>query len=494
MPAPEEPKGSLTRKVIVVLVILLAVGAAVWKIHNNTVTQNQTAAKMAAAADRPIPVQVSPVVQKTMPIYLTELGTVTAFNTVTLKSRVDGQLLRVNVREGQAVKQGQLVAEIDPAPYQAALAQAQGQLVKDQANAANAHAEAARYTALYQAGVVSKESQQAQLSTSGQAQGSIDADQAAIQAAKVNLAYTKIASPINGVVGLRLVDPGNIVHASDTTGLLVVTQLQPITVIFTLPEDQLPQVLELTRGGNRLTVEAYDRSGTTHLASGHVLTVDNQIDPTTGTVKVKAVFDNKDGALFPNQFVNVRLILQQRPNALVIPAASLQTGSDGNFVFLVKEGTPPGSQQSGDKANGSTSAAKPQNAAKPGRSGGAQRIKSNAYVTAQPVKVDLTEGTQVILNGGLKAGDLVVVDGQEKLKDGSRVDAKPAMKKAANTGDTSDKQMGLTDNEVSGKIPNPAGANLASPNGHGQLGLDAARRHKLGQSVPGTGQAKGQQP
>jgi len=200
LPEPEEPKGSVTRKVIVVLVVLLAIVAAVWKIHNNTVTENKTAAKLAAAADRPVPVQVSPVVKKTMPIYLTGLGTVTAYNTVTLKSRVDGQLLRVNVREGQAVKQGQLIAEIDPKPYQAALAQAQGQLVKDQASAANAHAEAARYTALYQAGVVSKESQQAQLSTSGQAQGSIDADQAAIEAARVNLGYTKIISPINGVV------------------------------------------------------------------------------------------------------------------------------------------------------------------------------------------------------------------------------------------------------------------------------------------------------
>ena len=216
---------------------------------------------------------------------------------------------------------GQLLMEIDPAPYQAALAQAQGQLAKDQANANNAQAEAQRYTALREAGVVSRESEQSQLSAAGQAAGSLLSDQAAIQAAKVNLAYTHIASPINGVVGLRQVDAGNIVHSADTTGLLVITQLQPIAVIFTLPEDQLPEVLKLVRGGRSLAVEAYDRSSATHLATGSLLTVDNQIDTATGTDKVKAVFPNTDNALFPNQFVNVRLVLEQRQDATVIPAA-----------------------------------------------------------------------------------------------------------------------------------------------------------------------------
>ena len=324
---PSDGKGSVIRKVLVVLVIAAAVGGAAWKIHDNTQTQTTTANRLNAAGDRPIPVTVVPVQQKTMPIYLTALGTVTAYNTVTIKTRVDGQLMSVPVREGQAVKQGQVLAEIDPKPYEAALAQAQGQLVKDQANAKNADAEAQRYTALLDAGVVSKESQQSQLSMSGQAAGSIASDEAAIQAAKVNVAYTRITSPIDGIVGLRQVDPGNIVHASDSTGLLLVTQLQPIAVIFTLPEDQLPEVLDLVRSGKKLDVEAYDRSETTHLASGTLLTLDNSIDPTTGTDKVKAVFPNKDGALFPNQFVNVRLILQQRQNAMVVPAAAIQTGS-----------------------------------------------------------------------------------------------------------------------------------------------------------------------
>ena len=342
IPAPEEPSGSGWRKWIVMLVIALVVGAAVWKIRSNTQEQQLTAAQMEAAQDVPTPVQVAAVQEKTMPIYLTELGTVTAYNTVTIKSRVDGQLMSVNVREGQPVKQGETLVQIDPKPYEAALAQAQGQLVKDQANAENAKAEAARYTALQQAGVVSKESQQAQISTAGQAEGSLAADRAAIEAAKVNLEYTKIVSPINGVVGLRQVDAGNIVHAADTTGLLVVTQLQPISVIFTLPEDQLPEVLKRTRAGDRLVVEAYDRSEATHIASGTVLTVDNEIDTTTGTVKVKAVFDNRDGALFPNQFVNVRLILQEKRDALVISAAALQTGVAGEFCLSAEEGTASG--------------------------------------------------------------------------------------------------------------------------------------------------------
>jgi multidrug efflux system membrane fusion protein len=401
------------------------VGAAVWKIRKNTQEQTAQGQKMAAMLDRATPVQTTVVQQKTMPIYLTALGTVTAYNTVTLKSRVDGQLIRVNVREGERVRQGQLLAEIDPAPYQAAVAQAEGQLAKDTAQNANDMAQSDRYKALFQAGVVSQENAQAQQAAAGQSSGSIKADQAAIQAAKVNLNYTKITSPINGVVGLRQVDPGNIVHASDTNGLLVVTQLEPITVIFTLPEDHLPDVLDLTRKGKKLAVEAYDRSGANHLATGSVLTVDNQIDTTTGTVKVKAVFDNKDGALFPNQFVNVRLILEQRPNTIVIPAAALLSGAQGSFVYLVKPGEPPAELQAANRPAGA------QGAAKGGRGGAGAAPGAGAnpngqkqapfYAEARTVTVDLTEGSQIILSGGVKAGDVIVVDGQEKLRNGSRV-------------------------------------------------------------------------
>lgn len=426
LPEPEKPAGSGFRKWIILLLIALVVGAAIWKIRKNTEEQTTQGQKMAAALDRPTPVQTLAVQQKTMPIFLTELGTVTAYYTVTVKSRVDGQLIQVSVHEGQAVKKGQLLAEIDPAPYQAALAQAKGQLARDQAQHANDQAQASRYTALYQAGVVSNENAQAQVAAAGQSGGAIQADQAAIQAAQVNLNYTKITSPIDGVVGLRLVDPGNIVHASDTNGLLVVTQLQPISVVFTLPEDHLPDVLDLTRKGKKLTVEAYDRSGTTHLATGTVLTVDNQIDTTTGTVKVKAIFDNKDGALFPNQFVNIRLILEQRPNAIVIPAAALLSGSQGSYVYVVKDGDPPASmrQQGGGSGAG---AGKVQHDGSGSSShtvsgsGSGGQNQPPHYVEVRAVKVDLTEGSQIILSSGVAAGEVVVVDGQEKLRNGSRV-------------------------------------------------------------------------
>jgi multidrug efflux system membrane fusion protein len=425
---PEEPKGSSARKWIIVLIVLAIIAGAVWKIRSNTQEVASQNSRLAAAGDRPVPVLMTTVEQKTMPIYLTGLGTVTAYNSVTIKSRVDGQLLQVPVREGQAVKKGQLLAQIDPAPYAAAVAQAEGMLVKDQANATNANAEAARYTALLQAGVVSKESQQTQVSSAGQMAGSIAADKAAIQAARVNLEYTRITSPIDGVVGLRQVDPGNIVHASDTTGLLLVTQLQPIAVIFTLPEDQLPQVQTVMRAGGRMVVDAYDRSNTTRLATGSLLTLDNQIDTTTGTVKAKAVFDNRDGMLFPNQFVNVRLVLQDRRDAIVIPAAALQTGSQGTFVYVVKPGQPPvDPNATGDAPSGSgprkakAAGAGSSGPGSPDAGGASGPPPAPYYVESRPVKVDLTEGTQVILLSGLSKGEQIVIDGQEKLKPNARV-------------------------------------------------------------------------
>jgi membrane fusion protein, multidrug efflux system len=482
-PEPEEPKGSGWRKWVVILVVVLAVGGAVWKIRKNTADQNLQNQRMSAAADRPIPVQVATVQQRTMPIYLTQLGTVTAYYTVTLKSRVDGQLISVPVREGQRVRKGQLLAEIDPAPYQAVLAQAEGQLARDQAQHVNDQAQAERYKSLFQAGVVSQENAQLQVAAAGQSGGAIQADQAAIQAAKVNLNYTKIVSPIDGVVGLRQVDPGNIVHASDTNGLLVVTQLEPITVVFTLPEDRLPDVLDLMRQGRKLAVEAYDRAGVTHLATGTVLTVDNQIDTTTGTVKVKAVFDNKDDALFPNQFVNVRLIMQERPNAIVIPAAAVQSGSQGNFVYVVKPGDPPADLQADRAPRGIAGGGKVRSA--PNKDGGAQggqgaggQNQPHFYVVAQPVKVDLTEGSRVILASGVSAGDEVVVDGQERLRNGSRVNPRQA------TSPNGSRAQGGTDNPGGSA---PAADGSASPRQGkrpGQQGFQGQQgeRHKGGTS------------
>jgi multidrug efflux system membrane fusion protein len=475
LPAPQKPvSGSKARKWIILLAILLAVAAVVWIIHRNGQKQAAQSQKMEAAANRPTPVQTQAVRQRTMPIYLTALGTVTAYNTVTIKTRVDGQLLRVNVREGQAVRKGQLLVEIDPGPYQAALAQAEGQLTKDQANARNADAEAARYTALYQAGVVSKESQQTQLSTAGQATGTIQADQAAIQAARVNLAYTRISSPIDGVVGLRQVDPGNIVHAADATGLLVVTQIHPIAVIFTLPEDVLPRVLQRTRAGQKLVVDAFDRSDSTHLATGSLLTVDNQIDVTTGTDKVKAVFDNHEGMLFPNQFVNIRLILEQQQNAIVVPSVAIQNGTQGNFVYVVKQGEPPADKQDNAETGGAAGA-KGTGGGTHGAAAGQQPTERQQggpsyYVEAVPVKVNLTEGAQVVLAGGVKQGDQIVVDGQEKLKDGSRVIPRA----------------------VQGNVPAAAGVGASSTKGTAQGAQSGGRAPKASQfetQKPGETQA-----
>ena len=446
-PEPPQESGSLGgwRMIGLILILAAAAGLGYWKLKGNKQEAADTANKAQQALNRAIPVTTAAVTARTMPIYLTALGTVTAYNTVTVKSRVDGQLLTVNVTEGQQVRQGQLLAVIDPRPYEAAEAQAEGQLAKDQATADYAKAEADRYGALYAAGVVSKDSQQVQQSSAGQSAGSLNADRAAIQAAKVNVAYTKITSPINGVVGLRQVDAGNIVHAADTTGLLVVTQLQPIAVIFTLPEDQLPTVIQTMRAGKKLVVEAYDRSDANHLATGTLLTLDNEIDTTTGTVKAKAVFDNKDGALFPNQFVNIRLILEERPNSLVMPATALQSGASGPFVYLLKPGAPPksaidddGSSADDSGAPGGKSAKKPRAGAAPsaaGDSGDAPR--KPFYVDVQNIVVDLTEGSQIIIKSGLNAGDKVVVDGQEKLKKYSKVDPKDAAPGGRNRGSSS---------------------------------------------------------
>ncbi|WP_051978643.1 efflux RND transporter periplasmic adaptor subunit [Edaphobacter aggregans] len=465
LPEPEKP-GSGIRKWLVLLIVAGVVGAAMWKIRKNMEDQTAQGQKMAAMLDRPIPVQTALVQQRTMPIYLTQLGTVTAYNTVTIKSRVDGQLIRVNVREGEHVRQGQLLAEIDPAPYQAALAQAEGQLARDQAQHTNDQAQADRYKALFQTGVVSQENAQIQQSAAGQSGGAIKADQAAIEAAMVNLNYTKITAPINGVVGLRQVDPGNIVHASDTNGLLVVTQLEPISVIFTLPEDHLPEVLDLIRKGRKLMVEAYDRSGANHLATGSVLTVDNQIDPTTGTVKVKAVFDNKDGALFPNQFVNVRLILEQRPNAIVIPAAALLSGSQGSFVYVVKPGDPPADLKGANPADAGKAGRKGAGAAPEAGAGAGAQNQPHFYVEARPVKVDLTEGSQIILTGGVQSGEPIVVDGQEKLREGSRV--------------------------IPRQAANPNGPRAVNPN-RADTGVGAASQPQQNQSNPSQGAQSGRQ-
>ena len=413
---PTAPRGGSLR-LFLVLAFLLLVGAVIaWRIHSSKLQTQAEADQAAAFAAQPVPVQVALVQRKAVPVELSALGTVTAYNTVNLNSRVSGQILRVNFIEGQPVHKGQLLIQIDPAPYQAALDQAIGQLARDEANLKNAQAEADRYNALYAAGVTSKESQQLQVSNAGQAAGSIASDKAAIEAARINLAYTRIESPIDGIVGLRQVDPGNIVNAgqtnssstTQTSGLVVITQVHPIAVIFTLPEDQLPQVQRALHSGHPLAVEAYDRGDAHLLATGTLLTIDNQIDTTTGTAKLKAVFSNADNSLFANQFVNVRLTLSERPNALVVPTAAIVNGTHGDFVFVVNPGPTP--------------AAKRKNLPLAATTGTPIADTAQFHADSTPVHVDFTLGTSSVLSEGtLQPNQQVIVDGQEKLVDGAEV-------------------------------------------------------------------------
>jgi len=330
-----------------------------------------------------MPVSVSPVERRDMPYYLTGLGSVNAYYTVSVKSRVDGELVEVNFKEGQNVKKGDLLAVIDPRPYEVMLEQAQATLFKDQASLRDAKLNYQRFKDLLQnSGAMSQQQVDTQGALVDQLEGTVRNDQAAIDNVKLQLVYCHITSPVSGRVGLRLVDPGNIVHATDTSPMLVVTQLQPIAVIFTLPEDNLPAVAQHMAKGP-LKVEAYSRDDETKLAEGTLLTIDNQIDQTTGTGRLKAVFDNKDNSLWPDQFVNVRLLLEVRKDSITVPAAAIQRGPQGTYVFVVK----------------------PDNT-----------------VDIRPVTVSFTQENVACIASGLSPSEVVVTDGQDKLQEGSKIE------------------------------------------------------------------------
>jgi multidrug efflux system membrane fusion protein len=307
---------------------------------------------------------------------------VTAFYTANIKSRVDGQIMRVNFQEGQTVKQGDLLIVIDPRPFQVQLEQMQAQIFKDQATLRDARLNLERYTTLIPSGSIAQQQVDTQKSLVDQLDGQVRTDQAQIDNAKLQLVYCNITAPFTGRVGLRQVDPGNIVHAADTNPMLILTQLQPIAVIFTLPEDQLPTVSQHMKNST-LMVEAYSRDDQTKLATGKLQTIDNQIDQTTGTAKLKAVFDNKDNQLWPNQFVNANLLLETRKNSTVVPTAAILRGPQGTFVYLVKP----------DKT-----------------------------VEARPVTVSVAQGNNTAIASGLNPGDMVVTDGQDKLQTGSTIE------------------------------------------------------------------------
>ena len=342
------------------------------------------ASKAGSTGPAPVPVVAAKSRKGDIGVYYTGLGAVTPLATVTVKTRVDGQLVSVRYREGDTVHKGDLLVEIDDAPYQAVLTQAEGQLLRDQAALENARIDLARYQQLVPQKAIPEQQLATQQATVHQDEGVVKVDEGQIESAKVNLAYCRIEAPITGRIGLRLVDAGNIVHASDPNGLVVITQMDPISVVFTIAEDQLQAVLTRMAAGQTLQVDAYDRDANTKIAQGSLTTLDNQIDPTTGTLKLRATFENAKGTLFPNQFVNARLLVQEKHGVTLVPTAAVQRNSQATYVYVVK---------------------------------------ADGTVTVRPITIGTTEGDDSEVTSGLMPGEVLVMTGVDKLQEGSKVNA-----------------------------------------------------------------------
>ena len=377
--------------VAVLVLIALAAGGYYWWSHRATPAAAPGASAPSGAPgpagqgfdpNRALPVIAEPVRKGNIDVYLNALGTVTPRNLVTVKPRVDGQLMKVYFEEGQLVKAGQVLADIDPRPFEVQLGQAQGQMAKDQALLANAQVDLERYKTLLAQDSIAKQQVDTQESLVRQYQATIKADQSAVDQAKLQLTYAKVTAPISGRVGLRQVDPGNVVRASDTNGIVVIAQLQPISAVFPIPEDNVQRVMQRLQQGVPTVVEAWDREQKNKLATGKLVTADNQIDTATGTIKMKAEFPNENSALFPNQFVNVRMLTQTLEDATLVPTAAIQRGSPGTYVYVVKE---------------------------------------DSTVTVAPVKLGPQQGETTVVTGGVRPGAMVVVDGADKLREGAAV-------------------------------------------------------------------------
>ena len=385
-------KGSNKSRWAAVLVVAIIAGAAYWFWQGREAasTPSATSAGPGPGGGRPgrfgaalAPVQAATATSEAVPRYLSGLGTVTAANTVTVRSRVDGQLLAIHFTEGQQVKAGDLLAEIDPGQFKVALAQAEGQLAKDRATLANARRDLARYQQLVKTNLVSRQELDTQQSLVSETQGTIKADEAAVASAQLQLNWSRITAPIDGRVGLKQVDIGNQISSGDTTGIVVLTQTHPIDVVFTLPENQIATVVQAQKAGKKLVVEAWDRTNKQKISEGSLLSLDNQIDVTTGTIKLKARFTNQDDALFPNQFVNARMLVDTEQNAVVIPTAALQMSNEGHFVWVLND---------------------------------------ENKVSKHTVTPGIQDSLKVVINAGLSAGDRVVTDGIDRLTEGAKVE------------------------------------------------------------------------